>query len=125
MLHKKIIDIYLHSHFRGCSIINREFSSVGSEHLPYKQGVTGSNPVGPTISKPSLNGGGFFVKSIASLLGDRFDKKPIERSEEGFVLITPIFGSRGVACMDCADEQSINNARRLVTWKPRFKDQRS
>ena len=25
-------------------------SSVGSEHLPYKQGVTGSNPVGPTSS---------------------------------------------------------------------------
>ena len=23
-------------------------SSVGSEHLPYKQGVTGSNPVSPT-----------------------------------------------------------------------------
>ena len=26
----------------------REFSSAGSEHLPYKQGVTGSNPVTPT-----------------------------------------------------------------------------
>jgi hypothetical protein len=26
----------------------RAFSSVGSEHLPYKQGVTGSNPVSPT-----------------------------------------------------------------------------
>ena len=26
----------------------RALSSVGSEHLPYKQGVTGSNPVGPT-----------------------------------------------------------------------------
>ena len=25
-------------------------SSVGSEHLPNKQGVTGSNPVGPTSS---------------------------------------------------------------------------
>ena len=29
-------------------------SSAGSEHLPYKQGVTGSNPVGPTSKiKPS------------------------------------------------------------------------
>ena len=28
----------------------RALSSVGSEHLPYKQGVTGSNPVGPTSS---------------------------------------------------------------------------
>lgn len=26
-----------------------EFSSVGSERLPYKQDVTGSNPVSPTI----------------------------------------------------------------------------
>jgi hypothetical protein len=24
-------------------------SSAGTEHLPYKQGVTGSNPVSPTI----------------------------------------------------------------------------
>ena len=27
---------------------NREHSSAGSEHLPYKQRVTGSNPVAPT-----------------------------------------------------------------------------
>ena len=27
----------------------RVVSSVGSEHLPYKQGVTGSNPVPPTL----------------------------------------------------------------------------
>ena len=26
----------------------RDLSSVGSEHLPYKQGVAGSNPAGPT-----------------------------------------------------------------------------
>jgi hypothetical protein len=30
---------------------NREISSAGSEHLPYKQGVTGSNPVSPTKRK--------------------------------------------------------------------------
>jgi hypothetical protein len=28
--------------------IEREHSSAGSEHLPYKQRVTGSNPVAPT-----------------------------------------------------------------------------
>ena len=28
----------------------REFSSVGSEHLPYKQRVNGSNPLTPTNS---------------------------------------------------------------------------
>ncbi len=31
----------------------RELSSVGSEHLPYKQRVTGSNPVVPTIAARS------------------------------------------------------------------------
>ena len=37
-------------------------SSVGSEHLPYKQGVTGSNPVGPTSSrKPAQKCAGFFI----------------------------------------------------------------
>ena len=30
-----------------------EISSAGSEHLPYKQGVTGSNPVSPTEESPS------------------------------------------------------------------------
>lgn len=29
----------------------RELSSAGSEHLPYKQGVTGSNPVAPTTTR--------------------------------------------------------------------------
>lgn len=33
--------LYLHSHFW-------ELSSAGSEHLPYKQRVIGSNPVAPT-----------------------------------------------------------------------------
>ena len=28
-----------------------EYSSVGSEHLPYKQGVVGSNPTAPTNKK--------------------------------------------------------------------------
>ena len=27
----------------------RVFSSVGLEHLPYKQGVVGSNPTRPTL----------------------------------------------------------------------------
>lgn len=28
-----------------------EYSSVGLEHLPYKQGVVGSNPTTPTFRK--------------------------------------------------------------------------
>ncbi len=39
-----------------------EHSSAGSEHLPYKQGVTGSNPVAPT--KKPLNVA-FFVYAIS------------------------------------------------------------
>ncbi len=29
-----------------------ELSSAGSEHLPYKQGVIGSNPIAPTTKNP-------------------------------------------------------------------------
>jgi hypothetical protein len=29
-----------------------ELSSAGSEHLPYKQGVAGSNPAVPTLKNP-------------------------------------------------------------------------
>ena len=39
----------------------REFSSAGSEHLPYKQRVTGSNPVTPTKKKASHKCEAFFV----------------------------------------------------------------
>ena len=40
----------------------RELSSAGSEHLPYKQGVTGSNPVGPTsLRKPRNDSCGVFA----------------------------------------------------------------
>ena len=40
-----------------------EFSSVGSEHLPYKQRVTGSNPVTPTSTSATyeIYSSGFFV----------------------------------------------------------------
>ena len=31
------------------SLNERALSSVGSEHLPYKEGVVGSNPTEPTI----------------------------------------------------------------------------
>jgi hypothetical protein len=48
---KKNSRAYLHSRMttRGA------LSSVGSEHLPYKQGVAGSNPAGPTIKRVSNN----------------------------------------------------------------------
>jgi hypothetical protein len=40
---KKIKDRYLQTHSTEWS-----YSSAGSEHLPYKQGVLGSNPSGTT-----------------------------------------------------------------------------
>jgi hypothetical protein len=48
----------------------RAISSVGSEHLPYKQGVGGSNPSSPTTKrerKPSTKVGGFFRLERAKL----------------------------------------------------------
>ena len=35
--------------------ITRGLSSAGSEHLPYKQRVTGSNPVAPTLKIKGLH----------------------------------------------------------------------
>ena len=42
----------------------REYSSAGSEHLPYKQGVTGSNPVTPTKQQRETFLAVFFVPKI-------------------------------------------------------------
>ena len=61
-LRGKRIAVYLHSRFGNSSSKQWEFSSVGSEHLPYKQRVTGSNPVTPTKKiKPSKPGGFFCI----------------------------------------------------------------
>ena len=43
---KKVV--FLHSQIGRFGKIKWELSSVGSEHLPYKQGVAGSNPTVPT-----------------------------------------------------------------------------
>ncbi len=44
----------------------RAFSSAGSEHLPYKQRVGGSNPSTPTLSKAlHVECGAFFVSRIS------------------------------------------------------------
>lgn len=37
------------SHLRENATSTRAFSSAGSEHLPYKQRVGGSNPSTPTL----------------------------------------------------------------------------
>ena len=42
----------------------RAISSAGSEHLPYKQGVNGSNPLSPTIDGKGVRSdwsGSFFL----------------------------------------------------------------
>ena len=59
---------YLCNRFRK----EREFSSVGSERLPYKQRVGGSNPSTPTKKHMSEAAGiscGFFVFRLKGLLG--------------------------------------------------------
>jgi hypothetical protein len=60
----------------------RAISSVGSEHLPYKQGVTGSNPVSPTEKAfPNLRKG-FFILHRAPFMGARMkNEKVYEHSE--------------------------------------------
>ena len=42
----------------------REFSSAGSEHLPYKQRVGGSNPSTPTKSLEEIRGFFYAQKSV-------------------------------------------------------------
>jgi hypothetical protein len=70
--------VYLHSQQRRKQLIiaetlkgepKREISSAGSEHLPYKQGVTGSNPVSPTKEKPFRKLRGFFYFREFSSVG--------------------------------------------------------
>ncbi len=40
--------------FYICPLIEGALSSAGSEHLPYKEGVVGSNPTRPTISTKKI-----------------------------------------------------------------------
>ena len=73
----------------------RAISSAGSEHLPYKQGVTGSNPVSPT--KPQLR---LFFWAISSVGLERLlDRQEVTSSNlvlptsvsQGFSLGSPFF----------------------------------
>ena len=48
----------------GQGVVNSAISSAGSEHLPYKQGVSGSNPLSPTFDGEGVRSGwsgSFFV----------------------------------------------------------------
>jgi hypothetical protein len=44
------------------NFINRALSSAGSEHLPYKQGVVGSNPSAPTDNQSRSQNSLFLLK---------------------------------------------------------------
>ncbi len=50
----------------------RDFSSVGSEHLPYKQRVNGSNPLSPTKTinfiKAAISGFFYVFKFVRSVI---------------------------------------------------------
>jgi hypothetical protein len=57
------INLYLHSLLRG-------FSSAGSEHLPYKQRVGGSNPSTPTTRRGCLKRAtSLFLADVSDLRG--------------------------------------------------------
>ena len=66
------------------------YSSAGSEHLPYKQGVQGSNPCGTTISKRitpfKSNGRCFFMPS--KKFPNLFPNFSFCQLFEGFVIIS-------------------------------------
>ena len=52
--------------------LKREFSSAGSEHLPYKQRVGGSNPSTPTNRfRPLMTSGFYFLSDFISLIFPR------------------------------------------------------
>ena len=53
----------------------REFSSVGLEHLPYKQRVGGSNPSTPTLIKAQSQDGAFFVSGRFEFTQKRTEMK--------------------------------------------------
>ena len=56
-------------------------SSAGSEHLPYKQRVTGSNPVAST-KNPLLNSRGFFILYTQRSIETRLPRDmPLNRSQ--------------------------------------------
>ena len=71
------------------SQITGEFSSVGLEHLPYKQRVGGSNPSTPTLIKALSQDGAFFVSGRFEFTQKKTEMKkgPPERSE-GVLLST-------------------------------------
>ena len=57
-------------------------SSVGSEHLPYKQGVTGSSPVSPTISLESI-----FCSPKITVIVDCKASQPMKKNILSFLSI--------------------------------------
>jgi putative endonuclease len=57
---------YLCTRFTKSTALFREFSSAGSEHLPYKQRVGGSNPSTPT--KPRSLRGFFYIMPTTYIL---------------------------------------------------------
>ena len=71
------------------SQITGEFSSVGLEHLPYKQRVGGSNPSTPTLIKAQSQDGAFFVSGRFEFTQKRTEmKKAAPERSEGVLLST-------------------------------------
>ena len=65
------------------AIPKREFSSAGSEHLPYKQRVGGSNPSTPTKIKREIDKGQSLSFTCTNLLHQQLIGEGFESGSVG------------------------------------------
>ena len=82
----------------------REFSSAGSEHLPYKQRVGGSNPSTPTKQKSNLFGLLFCFVGASSQLYLHSHPIPLPLAKEGVFDFFSVFSG----CFFCLWELPPN-----------------
>ncbi len=69
--------------------LKRELSSAGSEHLPYKQRVTGSNPVVPTLKMKGLQKcSPFSFYTFAHNLHTKIQKMQQQPSDSGEAMLS-------------------------------------
>ena len=68
---EKFADSEIYTTFAVPSLTKREHSSAGSEHLPYKQRVRGSNPFAPTTISHSILIGWFFCVVLGCVVSGK------------------------------------------------------
>ena len=73
----------------------REYSSAGSEHLPYKQRVRGSNPCAPTNKKPLIRAAFCFAVlntpyQTRRRNGQKHMARPVDRHDRPLIAVSTI-----------------------------------